>query len=125
MVVKCKKCGSADVEIRAFVNPNTEEVSSLNNIATLITERDDCWCKDCDDYADLIIEESADSNAKLIEEIQEWWEQTDDEDREVVSGLNSSDFSYNELFQAQCETIWSEKTDEQKIEIFRTIQYRD
>ena len=123
--VKCKRCGSCDVEVRAFVNPNTEEVSSLNNTDALIREREDCWCKDCDDYADLIIEDSKESNAKLLEEIGEWWEQTDDEDREIVSGLNNNSFSYNELFQAQCDTIWSAKSDDQKIEIYRTIKYRD
>ena len=123
--VKCKKCGSANVEVRAWVNPNTEEVSSLSDIHTIISEQDDYWCKECEESVELIIEDSKESNTNLLADIDFWWQHTDDEDREVVSGLDSDNFSNNEQFQAQCEIIWSTKTEDQKIEIYRTINYRD
>ena len=56
--VKCKKCGSANVEVRTWVNPNTSEVTSLSDIATIITEEDDCWCKECGENVKLVIEET-------------------------------------------------------------------
>ncbi|MFI3293850.1 MAG: hypothetical protein SNI70_10085 [Rikenellaceae bacterium] len=57
MDVKCKKCGSTNVEVRTWVNPNTLEVASLLDIHTIISEQADCWCKECDDNAELIITE--------------------------------------------------------------------
>ncbi len=57
MDVKCKKCGSSNVEIRTWINPNTLEVTSLSDIDTIISEESDCWCKECDDNAELIATE--------------------------------------------------------------------
>ena len=57
MDVKCKKCGSTEVEVRTWVNPNTSEVSSLSDINSIISKREDCWCSYCGNDAELIVTE--------------------------------------------------------------------
>lgn len=41
-VFRCKECGSTHIQIRAWINPNTDEI---------IDDCEDkvCWCSMCDD----------------------------------------------------------------------------
>jgi hypothetical protein len=41
-VFRCKECGSTHIQIRAWINPNTDEI---------IDDCEDkvCWCSVCDD----------------------------------------------------------------------------
>lgn len=51
----CKKCGSTDITIRKWVNPNTNYISSddIDN---------ECWCDDCEEITEyLYIEERNES----------------------------------------------------------------
>lgn len=44
-VLYCKSCGSADVEMKMWVNPNTNRIGDA---CSYITEVEDCWCKKCE-----------------------------------------------------------------------------
>lgn len=44
----CPKCGSSDVEERAWVNPNTSEIRYNDSI-----EEEDCWCNSCEEHVML------------------------------------------------------------------------
>lgn len=45
---RCSECNNENITVRAFVNPNTEEIQSW--------DWDDVWCLDCD------------------QEVSYWWE---------------------------------------------------
>ncbi|MFR9543619.1 MAG: hypothetical protein SNH27_16420 [Rikenellaceae bacterium] len=125
MVVKCKKCGSTDVEVHTWVNPNTEECSALSDLDNVIRDDDDCWCKECGDNLELIIEESEESDKNLLSDIEYWWEHlSNPEDIEVITGLSQTDFESNELYIVECNEVWANLSNEQKIEIYRTIRFR-
>lgn len=40
---RCPECGSADVECEAWINVNTEAVTSVN-------ENSEYWCPECEDH---------------------------------------------------------------------------
>ncbi len=44
----CPKCGSNNVEERAWVNPNTDEISYNDSV-----EEEDCWCSICEEHVEL------------------------------------------------------------------------
>lgn len=48
----CANCGSSDVEMTMWVNPNTGERSSWSSNRF---EEGDCWCKHCQEHVELLI----------------------------------------------------------------------
>ena len=44
-IFRCKKCGSTNIQILAWVNPNTNEVVADN-------EEKECWCEDCEEHSE-------------------------------------------------------------------------
>ena len=46
-VLYCEECGSTDVEMRMWVNPNTEEIDGD-------CDDDDCWCCNCQEHVKLL-----------------------------------------------------------------------
>jgi hypothetical protein len=59
MMYVCSKCGGTNVQLAAWVNPNTEEVfddyGSWNH-------QDTKWCGDCEEHVLLVLKE--DENGK-------------------------------------------------------------
>jgi len=49
---KCTNCGGTNVEIKKWVNPNTNEETDTGEI-----EINDCWCQDCEEHHELDCEE--------------------------------------------------------------------
>ena len=47
-VWKCSICKGTNVQIKQWVNPNTNEVDNTGDI-----EMEDCWCQDCGEHTDL------------------------------------------------------------------------
>ena len=45
----CSKCGSANIQIQMWVNPNTQEV--MNDV----NDESECWCEDCLNYEKYLI----------------------------------------------------------------------
>lgn len=50
-VLYCEECGSTDVEMKMWVNPNTEEIGGD---CSSRKEEEDCWCKECEDHVKLL-----------------------------------------------------------------------
>lgn len=47
----CSECGSSDVEIRMWVNPNTKVIGDRCSDPT---EEEDNWCKTCEEHVELL-----------------------------------------------------------------------
>lgn len=47
----CADCGSSDVEMKTWVNPNTDEIG---DDCSDRTEEEDCWCKNCEENVRLL-----------------------------------------------------------------------
>jgi len=48
----CNQCGSPSVQMKVWVNPNTEKI--LEDISLT---QEDCWCNDCREHVGLDCEE--------------------------------------------------------------------
>ena len=58
-VWQCSVCKSENVQIRQWVNPNTNEVDNGSDLET-----EDCWCQDCEDHTELVLKRK---RVKIIE----------------------------------------------------------
>lgn len=47
----CSECGSSRVEIRMWVNPNT---NTIGTACSNISEEEDNWCSNCEKHAELL-----------------------------------------------------------------------
>lgn len=43
---RCSKCKGTNIQVKAWIDPNTNEY--ISDI-----EGDDCWCEDCFDYTKM------------------------------------------------------------------------
>ena len=41
----CSECGGNNVQVKAWINPNTDEIVDL-----VSDEIDECWCDDCEKH---------------------------------------------------------------------------
>lgn len=48
MKLVCNNCGGSNIEVKAWVNPNTLEI-----IQMLDDEIEDIWCRDCNLYVGI------------------------------------------------------------------------
>ena len=46
----CSECGSDEVEMKMWVNPNTDEIGGE---CSDTSEEEDCWCKNCEENVQL------------------------------------------------------------------------
>ncbi|HPC10137.1 MAG TPA: hypothetical protein PLN85_03600 [archaeon] len=47
-ILVCSECGSEDIEVKTWVNPNTNEIGDV-----VSNEEEDCWCNDCQEHCTL------------------------------------------------------------------------
>lgn len=98
-ILVCVKCGSPEVEVKAWVNANTDEfISDIDD--------DYCgrWCDQCDDNADLFTKE------EYIDKMQDWWKDLDFITLESITGLHEADYSSEDGSQAfinACSEWWN------------------
>lgn len=59
-VFLCSNCGSDNVEMKAWVNPNTDGIGD-----TISSEEEDCYCNDCDGNHELLSHELK-ASAKVV-----------------------------------------------------------
>ena len=52
----CKECGGTNVEVKSWVNINTNEVDVTNGIYD-----EDTWCQDCEDHTGIMLKEDWES----------------------------------------------------------------
>lgn len=45
MIIRCKKCGSTNIQVKYWVNPNTFKIDDVCS-----GEETECWCQDCEEY---------------------------------------------------------------------------
>lgn len=94
----CAECGSPDVEIKAWINANTDEYLSDAD--------DDCygrWCDQCEDNTGLCNKE------EYIGKMQDWWDDLDSITLESITGLHESGYSSDEgsqSFVEACNDWW-------------------
>ncbi len=46
----CSECGSNDVEVKMWVNPNTDRIGGE---CSTPLEEEDCWCYNCEEHTKL------------------------------------------------------------------------
>lgn len=46
----CSQCGSGNVEVHTWINPNTGEITQS---PMQITDEEDCWCNVCEENVEL------------------------------------------------------------------------
>ena len=97
-VYVCAECGSPEVELKAWVNANTNEFMS-----TADDDYYDRWCNQCEDNIDYC------NKKEYIEKIQEWWNGLDFITMESITGLHESDYSSedgSQSFVDACNEWW-------------------
>lgn len=52
-IYKCSECGSADVEMKAWVKPNEENKTPQ----TISLDKEDCWCNGCEQHVEFELHE--------------------------------------------------------------------
>lgn len=55
-VVKCNKCGSREVEIRAWVSPNLDNAFAMYYDGNSLEESETCYCHQCGEWTQPIFE---------------------------------------------------------------------
>ena len=98
-ILVCVECGSPQVEVKAWVNANTDEYLSD-------ADDDYCgrWCNQCEDNADLCTKE------EYIDKMQDWWKDLDFITLESITGLHEADYSSKEGSQSfvdACNDWWN------------------
>ena len=98
-ILVCVECGSPQVEVKAWVNANTDEYMSD-------ADDDYCgrWCNQCEDNADLCTKE------EYIDKMQEWWKDLDFITLESITGLYEADYSSEDGSQSfidACNDWWN------------------
>lgn len=112
----CSKCGSTSIQKQAWVDPN-------NNNSFINCDDEEGWCSSCEQHLKII------PHSELMKDLESWWQHIDNgEDREVITGLVTGDYDTSNDYQAfdeACNAIWAVKTDDQKVEIWRTLTHRE
>lgn len=114
-ILRCEECGSTNVQMQGWVDPN----NGYQYIGDCEDDKSN-WCDECESHVRIVPH-----NEFMENTVNYWWEQCDGEDREIVSGLDDSDFSTDQQYNDACNTIWNTKTDEEKIAIWNHIVNRE
>ncbi len=91
----CNDCGSPEVELKAWVNANTDEY---------ISDADDDdsgrWCNQCESNTDLC------NKAEYIEKMNKWWKSNDCHTVEIISGLKRTEHQLEHKFIDTANNWW-------------------
>lgn len=77
----CDECGSREIQMMAWVDPNTSECTS-----TIDADSDDRWCDTCQEHVWFC------SLAEFRQRLDAWWKSTDHSKKEEITGLSRTDF---------------------------------
>lgn len=94
------KCGSREIQMMAWVDPNTSECTS-----TIDADSDDRWCDTCQEHVWFC------SLAEFRQRLDAWWESTDHSKKEEITGLCRTDFPAGDdcrAFVEACNAWWRE-----------------
>lgn len=99
-VLVCERCGSREIQMMAWVDPNTSECTS-----TIDADSDDRWCDTCQEHVWFC------SLAEFRQRLDAWWESTDHSKKEEITGLCRTDFPAGDdcrAFVEACNAWWRE-----------------
>ena len=107
-IVKCGKCGSKEVEVRAWVSPNLDNAFSMYYDGSSLEESETCYCRACGEWTSPVFEQEA------IPPADPWRCAACGSlsvERKISIDVNSNDFDFgglNEEFvcsHCECESI--------------------
>lgn len=106
----CSECGSTDVQVMAWVNIN--EGNTFDGYIGDNDDEENNSCKACGLQPHLL------THTELMGQIQAWWEQTDTNTREKITGIHIARFDGGEIpaYESACQAYWDGLSDHQKIE---------
>ncbi len=96
----CDECGSREIQMMAWVDPNTSECTS-----TIDADSDDRWCDTCQEHVWFC------SLAEFRQRLDAWWKSTDHSKKEEITGLCRTDFPAGDdcrAFVEACNAWWRE-----------------
>lgn len=110
-ILRCNECGSADVELTAWVKPNHD-----NEYVEDCTDNPTEWCKECGKEVTLSTHED------FMKAVERWWENDGSgEIHKAVTGLCADDFSSVQEYRDTCAAVWNSKGDGEKIALWKRI----
>ncbi len=112
----CAECGSADVEAMAWSKVNEGKMFSTDIGGN--NDEESNYCESCDEHPRLL------TRAELTEQIDSWWEVTDTNTREKITGISISRFDGGEIpaYESACQASWDAVIDDEKIATWQKIQ---
>lgn len=114
----CAECGSVDVEVMAWVKGNEGKMFSTDIGGN--NDEESNYCQSCGGYSRLL------THTELMEHIQSWWEGTDSDTREKITGISISRFDGGEIpaYESACQASWDALTDDEKIATWQKCNYQ-
>ena len=94
----CDECGSREIQMMAWVDPNTSECTS-----TIDADSDDRWCDTCQEHVWFCLLEEFGDN------LDAWWLAVDFPKMERITGLSAANYLANDGGQAfldACNAWW-------------------
>ena len=108
--LRCTKCGSDRIQLKAWVKPNL--CNDVVEYCGHYDEEEDNWCDNCMNNVTIKPE------SELIDETQEWFGSLEFKWLERVTGFRQFDFSPKEGFQKfvdACHQWWDKHCIEEKV----------
>ena len=114
----CAECGSADVEVMAWVKVNEGKMFSTDIGGN--NDEESNYCESCGKHPRLL------TRTELMEQIQSWWEGADSNTWEKITGISISRFDGGEIpaYESACQASWDALTDDEKIATWRKYNYQ-
>lgn len=112
---RCSACGSLQVECRTWTDANTGEDAAGDDSIKF-------RCQDCDN-------DNAIFESEYLPRVEEWWNGAASGQKQEIVEIVQADFPDNDTREARigkaCQEFWHNRTNDQKIEIWRKYIYPD
>lgn len=98
-ILVCEKCGSFDVQIKAWVNAN-----DLKYMGCVSGDEEDCWCDICEEHNELI------PQSDFIKIMDNWFDEIEYSTISQITGIAEPDYNDKnecESFDDKCIKIWN------------------
>lgn len=109
--MRCRECGSIDVQYAAWLDTNTGEYRGI-----ISGETADLWCESCQSHTHQVTE------SEFLEDVNEWWEYEDALSKQEISGIELQGFcteaNPEEAFEQALKEYWDNLSTDQKIKIW-------
>lgn len=107
---RCAKCGSSDIQRKAWVNPNKK--CEVLEFCGGESETDNNWCCECEEQYEISLE------SDISETVNAWWNSKDFRQMEQITGYRQVDFDEQDSFHDfvdACNKYWNELSIEDKV----------